>query len=225
MTIRNWEKNDRPREKFMEKGGENLSVAELIAIIIRSGTREATAVDLAREILKGADNSLKALSKLDFEDYKTFKGMGEGKILALMSAFELAKRLELESIPESIQIYSSESAAKTVSPLLKDLTHEECWVLYLNRGNRLISKEKLTSGGTSSTVLDVKMIIKNAMAKLASAIILVHNHPSGTKTPGSQDKSQTNKLKAAAEMCDITLLDHIIIAGNQYYSFADDGCI
>jgi DNA repair protein RadC len=225
LTISNWEESERPREKFLAKGAENLSIAELIAIVIRSGSKGENAVDLARKILNAADNNLSVLRKFTFEDYKKFGGMGQGKALAIMSMFEIAKRMAVEQAPPITQIYSSESAAKLMSPLLKDLGHEECWILYLNRGNRMIAKEKLTSGGTSSTVLDVKMIIKKAMAKLSNSIILVHNHPSGSKMPGDQDKLQTRRLKTAAEMCDISLLDHIIIAGDQYYSFADDGCL
>ena len=140
-----------------------------------------------------------------------------------MAAFELARRLEMEKAPQKVPIYSSKNAADTMIPLLKDLSHEECWVIYLNTANMLIAKERITSGGTNSTIVDIKMILKSAMSKLASSIILVHNHPSGSRHPGEHDKAQTKRLGKAAESCDIELIDHIIIAGENYFSFLDEG--
>ena len=142
-----------------------------------------------------------------------------------MAAFELATRLEMEKTPEKTTIYSSQHAARTMIPLLKDLPHEECWVIYLNTANKHIAKEKITSGGTNSTVVDVKIIIKRAIEKLAASIILIHNHPSGSRHPGEHDRLQTKRLKKAAESCDLELLDHIIIAGEVYFSFLDEGLL
>ena len=142
-----------------------------------------------------------------------------------MAAFELAGRIELEKHLPKSTIYSSEHAANILIPVLKDLQHEECWVLYLNTANRLIAKEKISSGGVNSTIVDIKMILKSAMAKLACSIILAHNHPSGSKYPGEHDKMQTKRLKKAAESCDIELVDHIIIAGDNYFSFLDEGLL
>ena len=225
LTITNWEAEERPREKFLSKGAASLSNAELLAILIRTGNRSDNAIELSRKILFKAGNSLCNLKKFTFEDYSSFNGMGLGKALPIMAAFELATRMELEKTPEKAPIYSSKDAADTMIPLLKDLPHEECWVMYLNTANRLIAKERVTSGGTNSTVVDIKMILKSAMNKLASSIILVHNHPSGSRHPGEHDKAQTKRLLTAAGSCDIELMDHIIIAGNNYFSFLDEGLI
>ncbi len=224
-AISKWDLRERPREKFLEKGGENLGVTELLAIVIGSGCREINAVELAREIWDAAGCNLHTLAKFRFEEFAKFKGIGQSKAISIMAVMELAKRAAVESVPPLPAIYSSESASKCVQPLLKDLSHEECWILFLNRSNKLIAKEKISSGGISSTVLDIKIIIKRAMLKLATGIILVHNHPSGNNRPGSQDKEQTRKLMEAAKTCEINLLDHIIIAGENYFSFADNGLL
>lgn len=224
-TIRSWEESQRPREKFLQRGAQALSTEELIAIIIGSGSKEKNAIELAREIFASANNNLGMLAQFSEEDYKKFYGVGNGKAVSLMTVFELSRRYQSQQAPPLPQIYSSASAVKTIAPFLKDLTHEECWIMYLNRGNRLISKERVTSGGLTATVLDVKMILKRALAKLASSIILVHNHPSGNRKPGKADILQTQQLTEAARMCDIHLMDHIIIAGGSYYSFADDGAL
>ncbi len=224
LTIKEWDEDEMPREKFMVKGAQSLSNAELLAILIRSGNRNENAIELARAILNSADNNLGKLKRFSYDDFYRFNGMGSGKIVTILSAFEIARRAEMETIPLP-QIYSSESAVKVIAPLLRDLQHEECWVLYLNRGNRLIAREKLSSGGLSATVMDMKFIIKTAIVKLASSIILVHNHPSGNRMPGEEDKIQTQRLKSAAKLCDIELLDHLIVAGGKYYSFCDEGAL
>lgn len=224
-TITSWDIAQRPREKFLQKGAAALSTEELIAIIISSGTPEKNAVELAREILDEAGNDLSRLSRFTEEDFLMFSGIGMGKAVKLLAVFEISRRYQSQCAPPLPKIYSSVAAAQNMSPILRDLPHEECWVMYLNKSKRLIAKEKLSSGGLASTVLDVKMIVKKAMAKLASAIILVHNHPNGNRKPGKEDMIQTRKLQEAAKTCDICLLDHIIIAGNNYFSFADDGAL
>jgi len=224
-TIRSWDQSQRPREKFLQRGAESLSDEELVAIILGSGTKEKNAIELAREILDAAGNDLSALARFTDEDYRKFDGVGNCKAVSLLTVFEIARRYQLGQAPPLPQIYSSSTAVRNISPMLKDLSHEECWVMYLNRNNRLISKEKLSSGGVTATVLDIKMILKRAMAKLASSIILVHNHPSGNRMPGKDDIAQTRRLSEAAKMCDISLMDHIIIAGSSYFSFADDGSL
>lgn len=224
-TITSWDLSQRPREKFVQKGAQALSTEELIAIIISSGTPEKNAVELAREILDSASNDLAKLSRFSEEDFRSFPGIGMTKAVKLMAVFEISRRYQSQTAPPLPQIYSSAAAAQTISPLLKDLTHEECWIMYLNRGNRLISQEKLSSGGLGATVMDTKMILKKAMGKLASSIILVHNHPSGSRAPGKEDIIQTQRLKEAAKACDIKLMDHLIIAGNSYFSFSDDGAL
>ena len=225
LTIQEWDSQERPREKFLEKGAGTLSNAELLAILIRTGNKNENAIELSRKILFKAGNSLKGLGKLTVEELCNFKGMGTGKALPIMAAFELSKRIEQEAAPDITTIYSSKSAAATMIPLLKDLQHEECWVIYLNTANGIIAKERITSGGINCTIVDIKMIIKRAVNKLASSIILVHNHPSGRCYPGEHDKEQTRRLKKAANTCDIELLDHIIIGGCNYYSFLDEGLL
>lgn len=225
LTIQNWDERERPREKFIEKGGESLSNAELLAILLRSGNRNENAIDLARQILSAANNNLNSLRKFTLDDFKKFNGIGAGKALSVLACFELARRMDMAKAPVDTAIYSSKNAVQAIAPLLKDISHEECWILYLNRGNRLIGKEKITSGGINATIVDIKMIIKKSISKLASSIILVHNHPSGSRIPGEHDKLQTKRLKQAANMCEIELLDHLIIAGENYYSFLDEGIL
>lgn len=221
--IREWLEDERPREKMREKGATALSDAELIAILLGSGTKEESALDIARNILYLSNNNLRELSGIKCDKLISINGIGPAKAVVLMSVFELFKRFNTCESRDLPKIQSSSYAAGIISPLLRDLTHEECWVMYLNRANRLISKERLSIGGISSTVVDVKIIVKNALDKLASSIILVHNHPSGNLNPGENDKLQTKMLKEAASLFDIALLDHLIIAGKGYYSFADDG--
>lgn len=223
LKIKEWSANDRPRERMIINGAGSLSDAELLAIILGSGTKNFTAVDLARKILSQADNNLRTLTSSDFEKIKETHGIGTTKALAVAAVGELNRRISICEAKELPNIKSSSGAAKLISPLLRDLSHEECWVLYLNRANKLISKERLSIGGISATVVDVKIIIKNSLEKLASSIILVHNHPSGNPFPGDNDKNQTKLLKDAAAFFDISLLDHLIIAGDTYYSFADEG--
>ncbi len=225
LSIKEWNIDERPREKLMEKGAQALSDAELIAILVVSGTKEESALDISRNILLKCDNNLREFSRMSFERLTEIKGLGPTKATTLLAVFELFKRFMLTSGKELPKIQSSEYAAKIISPILRDLGHEECWVLYLNRANKLICKERLSIGGVSSTVVDVKIIVRNALEKLASSLILVHNHPSGNASPGENDKIQTKILKDAAALFDISLLDHLIIAGDSYFSFADDGMI
>lgn len=223
LSIKQWPEEERPREKLRAKGPNALSDAELIAIILGSGTKDETAVDVARNLISSNGNSLRELSKLPIERLIERKGIGPSKAIAITAIFEIAKRFASIEIKSLTQIQSSAYAAKIISPILRDLSHEECWVMYLNRANKLISKERLSIGGVSATVVDVKIVLKNALEKLASSIILVHNHPSGNPKPGENDKVQTRLLKDAAALFDISLLDHLIIAGDEYFSFADDG--
>jgi len=223
LSIKQWQEEERPREKLRAKGPNALSDAELIAIILGSGTKDETAVDVARNLISSNENSLRELSKLPIERLIERKGIGPSKAIAIIAIFEIAKRFASIEIKSLTQIQSSAYAAKIISPILRDLSHEECWVMYLNRANKLISKERLSIGGVSATVVDVKIVLKNALEKLASSIILIHNHPSGNPKPGENDKVQTKLLKDAAALFDISLLDHLIIAGDEYFSFADDG--
>lgn len=223
-TIKKWAKEEMPRERFVSKGAESLSNAELLAIILRCGTREKNAIELAREILERSQDSLQQLRRFPLEEFSSIKGVGIGKALSIMAAFELSRRAETE-VYEGLQILSSSDAARVIAPLLRDLQHEECWVIYLNRANRVIAKERHSSGGVAATVMDAKLIVRRALAKLASGLIIIHNHPSGNRLPGSEDKQMTRRLSKAAEVCDLVLVDHLIVAGNTYYSFRDEGGI
>ncbi len=225
LTIQDWAASERPREKFLERGARSLSDAELLAILINSGNRQENAVELARKILAGAGNNLLLLRKFTFNDFKKFKGIGIGKAISVMAAFELAARCDMAQTPVMARIHSSEAAATTLVPILRDLPTEECWVLYLNSADQLIWKERISSGGIDTTVVDVRIIIKNALERNSSHIILAHNHPSGSLRPGKADMAVTKKLKEAARLCDIQLLDHIIVGGNSYFSFADEGVL
>ena len=220
-SIKTWSLDDRPREKLIEKGAQSLSNAELLAIILGSGSKDESAVDLAKRILNFAHNSLSDIGRLGIEDLMQFKGVGEAKAVALCSAFEVARRRK-EEIVDKVRITSAKDVYSLISPFVSDLNHEEFWVLYLNRANIVLRKEKVSSGGISGTVVDQKMILKKALLNLSSSIILVHNHPSGNLKPSLADKKVTQKMKSACEMLEINLLDHLIIAGNAYYSFADE---
>jgi len=223
VSIKNWSQDERPREKLLEKGASALSDAELLAIIISSGTKKESALDISRNLLQGAGSNLRELTKFSFAKLNKFSGVGPVKAVTILALNELLKRLLVSETREMPFIKSSANAAKIIGPYLRDLSHEECWVMYLNRANRLISKERMSIGGVSSTIMDVKIVMKSALEKLASSIILVHNHPSGSANPGEHDKHQTRVLKEAASVFDIAILDHIIIAGDSYYSFADEG--
>lgn len=225
LTIKEWEKSERPREKFLASGGENLTTAELLAIVIGSGTTHCNALETARQIFNVAGNNLRTLKKFTKEDLMKFRGIGETRAVTIMAVFELMKRLEIENAKRCQIVASAESVLEAIEPYLRDLDHEECWVLYINAANRLIDKERLSVGGVSATVLDPKIIIKHAMLKLAHSIILVHNHPGGNCRPSRQDIAQTKRLKEAAETCDIVLSDHLVLGDNEYYSFVEHGIL
>ena len=231
MKIAEWGKNDRPRERLEKNGAEALSDAELIAILLRTGYgrgsgdgKMKSAVDLARELLSGAGNSLGELSRLSLERMESLQGMGKVKAITVKAAFELGRRFVSQGgdTEKGIAITDSKKAFELLYPHLKSLDHEECWVIFLNRGNRVISVDRISKGGCSSTVVDRKMILKTALEKLAGGLILAHNHPSGNRFPGESDIKETKALKEAARLMDISLLDHIIVAGEGYYSIADN---
>lgn len=223
MKIKELGMDDRPREKMAEKGLGALSNAELIATMVRTGSRKDNAVDISRMLLRSAGDSLVTLSGMSVKQMCRTAGIGPGKAASVVAAFELGRRCAVESSTiDKVSITDPAMIYRHMLHLMKGLAHEECWVIYLNRANYILGKERLSSGGTSSTVIDVKMIIKNALEMLASGIILVHNHPSGNPQPGSCDIKQTGILKKAAETFDISLLDHIIIADDRFYSFAEE---
>ena len=221
-SIKLWSEDERPREKLISKGCSSLSNAELLAIILRSGTPDKTALDMAREVLNLSSGKLKSLSKFTVEQYKSISGIGDAKAVALITIFELARRMNSETEENQPIIRESSTVMQIMGPILQNLPHEECWVIYLNRGNKLLSKERLSIGGIDHTSIDIRIIVKKAVEKLASSIILVHIHPSGNSFPGEADKSQTAALKSALNVFDIALLDHIIVAGSKYFSFSDE---
>lgn len=225
FPITNWSEDDRPREKLMLKGKAALSDAELIAILIGSGSRNESAVDLSKRILNSVENNLNALGKLSISQLIQFKGIGEAKAISIVAAAELGRRRRVEEALELIKITSSKSIFELMQPLIGELSHEEFWVVYLNNANKVLYKSQLSKGGITGTLVDVRLVFKTALEIGAVSIILSHNHPSGTLTPSEADKQITNKLKKAGESLDIKVLDHIIITENAYFSFVDEGVL
>jgi len=225
LTIKDWALEDRPREKLLGKGLNSLTDAELIAILIGSGNRNESAVELAKKILKGVKNNLNELGKLTVEDLMASKGIGEAKAVTIIAALELGRRRKLADIMEKKKISGSKDVFEFFQPVLADLPYEEFWILLLNRSNKIIEKFKVSQGGISGTVIDVRIILKNAIEKLASSIILCHNHPSGNLQPSEADKKITTKLKDSASIMDMQVLDHLIITDSSFYSFADEGML
>ncbi|MFY7908715.1 MAG: RadC family protein [Emticicia sp.] len=221
--ILSWAEEDRPREKLLLKGKAALSDAELIAILIGSGTRELSAVDLSKLILQSVKNNLNELAKLSINDLMKFKGIGDAKAISIAAALELGRRRKESDVIKKAKVSSSADAYEAIRPYLMDLQHEQFWVLLLNRANEVIRPQQISIGGVSGTVADPKMIFKAAIEHLASAIILVHNHPSGNLTPSQADKDLTKKVKEAGRTLDIPVLDHLIFSDNGYFSFADEG--
>ena len=225
ISIKNWATDDRPREKLILKGVQGLSDTELLAILIGSGTRDVSAVELARQILSLSENNLLILGKKSVTDLVKIKGIGHAKAISLVAAFELGRRRNQCEPAEKAQLTSSKDVFSYVRPVLADLDHEQFWVLYLNRSNRIVESYNLSKGGLSGTVIDVRLILKRALELLSSAMIICHNHPSGNSVPSENDKQITEKLKLAANQMDIKLLDHLIVTDNSYFSFSDEGLL
>ncbi len=225
FSIKNWSEDDQPREKLLYKGKNVLSDAELIAILIGSGSRNESAVDLCKRILQQNNNQLHQLQKQTIQQLMQFKGIGEAKAITIVAALELAKRLQLSETKELTKINSSADACKLMQPLIGDLPHEEFWVLLLNNSNKVVYKLQLSKGGLTQTIVDIRLIYKTALEHLATALILVHNHPSGQLNPSQADNDITQKIKKAGNTLDIKLLDHLIITQNNYFSFADEGIL
>ena len=223
LGIKTWAEEDRPREKLLIQGKRQLSDAELLAILVGSGTREETAVGLSQRILNSVRNDLNKLGRLSIAELTQFKGIGEAKSVLIVAAMELGRRRQLLPIREKQQVRSSRDAFLALSVLMSDLPHEEFWILLLNRANRIVSKERISSGGMTGTVVDAKIVFRKAIEGQACAIILAHNHPSGNRQPSQADLKLTRKLQAAGEHLDISVLDHLIITETGYYSFADEG--
>lgn len=225
MSIRLLAEDDRPREKFLLKGKDALSDAELLAIILKSGPRELSAVELAREILRSVDNNWHNLSKLSLKDLQKFKGIGEVKAIEILTALEIGKRRAMQEVPERVQIKSSSEAYEMFRPHLSDLSVEEFWVLFVNQSNRVLHLERLSSGGITFSAVDIRLIFKTALERFATGIFVAHNHPSGQLTPSSEDKNITRQLKDAGTILNIRLIDHLILNAGTYLSFADEGLL
>lgn len=224
-SIKNWSEDERPREKMLLKGAAALSDAELLAILISSGTKEKSALDLARDILGLAQNNLHELGRLGVLELQKTKGIGEARAITIAAALELGRRRQMGEALQRTAITQSGDAAEIAIPLMRDLSHEVFCVFYLNQSNKILRYEIISSGGLTGTVADIRIMLKNALLQNANKLIIAHNHPSGNLQPSHADKELTRKLREAAEYMDIKLLDHLIIAGTNYLSMADEGII
>lgn len=225
LTIKRWAEEDRPREKLQLRGQHSLSDAELLAIIIGSGNTEQSAVELSKIILASVQNDLFELGRKPLDYFLQFKGIGEAKAVAMLATLELGKRRATAEAKPQNKIITSKTVFEIMSPLLSDLLYEEFWIICLNRNNRFISKHKISSGGVAGTVVDTKMIFNIAIKELASAIILCHNHPSGSSQPSEVDIRLTKTLIEAGKVLEVSILDHVIIAHQTYYGFRDNSLL
>ncbi|MBT2162418.1 RadC family protein [Zobellia barbeyronii] len=225
FSIKNWSDDDKPREKLVHKGRSVLSDAELIAILIGSGSRDESAVELGKRILASANNNLNELGKLSIKQLMTFKGIGEAKAVTIAAALEMGRRRRGEEAQKISKISSSKDAFDLLQPRIGELQHEEFWILYLSNANKVLYSAQLSKGGLTGTLVDVRIVMRQALEQGAVGLILSHNHPSGTLRPSEEDRKVTQKLKRAAAALDIKVLDHLIITQNDYYSFADEGIL
>ncbi len=225
LAISFWAEEDRPREKMATQGRRSLSDAELVAILIGSGSRNESAVELSRRILAHSDNDLNKLALLSIKDFTNgrFKGIGEAKAISIIAALELGRRRKDTDYPERKQITSSKDIFQLMFPLYEDLNHEEFWIVLLNTANKVMAKHMLSKGGRAGTVVDVKILYEEVLSYKATSIILTHNHPSGNLKPSEADRSITKRIVEAGKLLDIKVLDHLIFANNGYYSFSDEG--
>lgn len=221
FPIKSWADDDKPREKLLHKGRRILTNAELLAILIGSGSKDESAVALAKRILASTNHNLNELGKVSIKRLMKFKGIGEAKAVTIAAALEVGRRRDMDVGSKVIKVTSSKSVFKVLQPVLGELEHEEFWILYLNNSNSIIHKAQLSKGGITGTLVDVRLVLKKALELGAVALILAHNHPSGTLKPSEADKLITNKLKVASNAMDIRVLDHIIITEKDYFSFAD----
>ncbi len=225
LPITEWSLDDRPREKLLLKGNAALSDAELLAILIGSGSRNESAVALSKRILQTNSYNLNQLARLTITDLQKFKGIGQAKAVTIVAALELGRRRRLEKALEKPKITSSKAVFELMQPVIGDLAHEEFWVVYLNNSNKVITKVQMSKGGLTGTLVDTRLIYKKAIEVSATGIILCHNHPSEKLQPSQSDKDITQKIKAAGKVMDISVLDHLIITEKAYFSFADEGML
>ena len=223
LTIRDWAEDDRPREKLLNKGAAALSDAELFAILIGSGNKNESAVELCKRILGDNHNNLNELARLSIVDLAKYKGIGEAKAISIVAALEIGKRRKTNEVLERTKITQSSDLFELFEPALLDLNHEEFWVAFMNGANKVLETKRLTQGGMKQTVVDVSMLLRMALERSAHAVAVAHNHPSGENYPSREDLQITQKIKTGCDAIGVSLLDHIIIAGGRYYSFADEG--
>jgi len=225
IPIKNLALDDRPREKLLQHGRTSLSNAEILAILIGSGNKDKSAIQLSQDILRDSNNNINILAKKNFSDLTQFKGIGEAKAISIIAALELGRRRKDTEIDSFPVIKSSVTAYQFIKHIFEDLSHEEFHVIILNRANKILKSIFISRGGISQTTVDGKIIFKNALLNNASALILCHNHPSGTLKPSQSDITLTKKLVDFSKLIDITILDHLIITDNDYFSFADNNMI
>lgn len=225
MTIKSWSVDDRPREKLLAKGIQSLSDAELIAILIGSGSKDESAVDLAKRILFSSNNKFHELSKVNLERLIEFKGIGQAKAVSILTALEIGRRKQQEALLERVKITCSKDVYEIMYTDIGHLNHEEFWVLYLNNANKVLEKRQISKGGLTSALVDIRLLFKRALELSSIAIIICHNHPSGKLAPSSSDKEMTTKIYNAGKTLDVKLLDHVIITEKSYFSFADNNLI
>lgn len=225
FSIKNWSDDDKPREKLLQKGRSVLSDAELIAILIGSGSRNESAVALSKKILASVDNNLNELGKLSIKQLQQFKGIGEAKAVSIAAALEVGRRRRGEEGRKVTKISSSKNVYDLLQPIMGELPHEEFWIVFLNNSNSVLHAGQLSKGGITGTLVDVRLVLKQALELGAVGLILAHNHPSGTLRPSEADKQITQKLKQASLALDIKVLDHLIITQKEYFSFADENIL
>ena len=225
LTIKQWSVQDRPREKYAKNGALALSDAELIAILLRTGNSDDSAVELAKKLLLQAGNSLNKLSEKTLHELSNIKGIGQAKAISLLSAFELGKRIRAEEVEECLQIRNSTDVVNLMQEKIACLDHEEFCAIYMNQANRILNTVQISKGGITSTEVDTRIVMQEAVILKATQIILCHNHPSGSVKPSKADIQLTEKIRKAAQIMDIVLVDHIIIHREKYYSFAEEGRI
>lgn len=224
-SIKYWSEQDQPREKMLQHGRQILSDAELVAILLGSGSTDESALSLSHRILESVDRDLQALGRVSLGDLMTFKGIGEAKAVTIAAALELGRRRQDTAVKDKLRIQNSQDAYRIMSPLLSDLEVEQFWIILLNRAHDVIGKRKISEGGVAGTVVDAKVVFKTAIDFLASSIVLVHNHPSGNLNPSQQDRTLTTNLVEAGKVLNVKVIDHLIISEKGYTSFADEGWI
>lgn len=225
LTIKEWSVQDRPREKYARNGAASLSDAELIAILFRTGNASESAVELAKRLLSSSNNSLNELSEKTLRELSESKGIGQAKAMALLTAFEIGRRVRAEKVEQKPQIQNSMDVVNFMQNKIAYLNHEEFWVLYLNNANLILKTAQISKGGITSTEVDTRIVMQEAVVQKATQLILCHNHPSGSVRPSRADINLTEKISKAAKIMDISLVDHIIIHREKYYSFAEEGRI